>query len=374
MSKKIIAMIPARMGSKRIPRKNIRLLGGKPLVQYVVDAAKDSGVFDEIWVNSESDVLEEIATKAGVKFYRRSPELCTDTVGSDVFVHDFVKNNPCDTIVQILPTSPFITAEQIAEFVTNSDSYDTYISVKKVQIESVFNGTPINFKTDKPTPPSQDLTPVMAYACSLMAWNTDTYVKNMRELGNAYHGYNTNVGYYQIDGFASLDIDEEADFQMAEAILRKISAPEAKAKYYDDVERYDADRKRVLEEDGVFNNNMYNFNKEIASITEIRENNPTDSAWSHTLVNSKSNSATLIAQMPGEGNRLHYHSDWDEWWYILDGTWNWEIDGVVKEVKKNDMVWIERNKLHKITATGNKQAIRLAVSREDIDHIYPETK
>ena len=123
-------------------------------------------------------------------------------------------------------------------------------------------------------------------------------------------------------------------------------------------------------DDGVTNNTMYEFNKERVSIDEIIERNPQDSCWSHTLVNSKSNSATLIAQMPGEGNRMHYHADWDEWWHILKGEWEWFIEGKAVTVKKGDMVFIERNKVHKITAIGEDQAIRLAVSREDVDHIY----
>ena len=51
---KIVCMIPARMGSTRVPKKNIRLLNNKPLVQYVIDAAKESNCFDQIYMNSES--------------------------------------------------------------------------------------------------------------------------------------------------------------------------------------------------------------------------------------------------------------------------------------------------------------------------------
>ena len=116
---------------------------------------------------------------------------------------------------------------------------------------------------------------------------------------------------------------------------------------------------------------MDDCNKEVVSIDKIIKNNPKDEFWSHTLVNSKSNCATLIAQMPGEGNRLHYHSDWDEWWYIIQGQWEWFVDGETMIVKKGDMVFIERDKRHKITAVGDGQSIRLAVNREDINHIYP---
>ena len=135
---------------------------------------------------------------------------------------------------------------------------------------------------------------------------------------------------------------------------------------------YDRNREKVLNDDGVFNNNMNNFNQEVSSVDEIIKNNSKNSSWSHTLVDSKSNSATLIAQMPGEGNRMHYHDSWDEWWYIIQGQWEWIIDSRKKLIKKGDHVFIERNKIHKITATGEGLSIRLAVSRQDVDHIYTE--
>ncbi len=367
---KIVAMIPARMGSKRVKKKNIRLLNGKPMVQYVIDAAKESGCFDEIWVNSESEVLEKISAQSGVKFYKRPHELCTDNVGSDLFVYDFIKNVECSTIVQILPTSPFITAEVIKHFVESGTSVDTLVSTTPVRIECVFDDKPINFEQSEPTPPSQDLVPIEAYACSLMLWKTKSYMSNMEKYGCAYHGPEGSRSTFQITGFAALDIDEEHDFILAEMIAKSLESTQQPPRYYDDMEVLDADRLRVLLEDGVTNNNMFDYNKEIVSAKEIIKNNPTDTCWSHTLVNSPSTCATLIAQMPGEGNRLHYHSDWDEWWLIMKGEWNWFVEGRNLTVKEGDVVFIERFKKHKITAIGDQQAIRLAVSREDVNHIY----
>ena len=74
--------------------------------------------------------------------------------------------------------------------------------------------------------------------------------------------------------------------------------------------------------------------------------------------------------MPGEGNRMHHHPDWDEWWYIVEGEWEWTIEDKPKKVVKGDVVFINRNRKHKITAVGEKMAIRLAVSRADVDHVY----
>jgi quercetin dioxygenase-like cupin family protein len=78
--------------------------------------------------------------------------------------------------------------------------------------------------------------------------------------------------------------------------------------------------------------------------------------------------------MPGEGNRMHHHDNWNEWWYILGGEWEWTVEGRKIIVKKGDLVFIEKGKKHKITAVGEAPAIRLAVSRADVNHIYDENE
>ena len=96
--------------------------------------------------------------------------------------------------------------------------------------------------------------------------------------------------------------------------------------------------------------------------------------WSDTtarVINTESNSATLIQQQPGEGNRRHYHPDWNEWWYILKGPWKWEIDGTERVVDTGDFVFMKKGRNHKITACGKSLSIRMAVSRYDVEHVYP---
>ena len=128
--------------------------------------------------------------------------------------------------------------------------------------------------------------------------------------------------------------------------------------------------KSILKKDGVINNDFSNENSLINNISKILKDKKNKKNWSYRLINTESNSATLICQQPGEGNRRHYHSNWNEWWLIVDGTWQFEIENEKKILKKNDIILIKKNKIHKITAIGKKPAIRLAVSRGDVDHIY----
>jgi len=134
----------------------------------------------------------------------------------------------------------------------------------------------------------------------------------------------------------------------------------------------DANVPNILKKDGVLESNFAQANQEITHIPDLLQKYSQDNSWSHTLVDTESNSATLICQMPGEGNRKHYHPDWNEWWYIIDGQWEWDIEGEKKIIKKGDLVFMKKNRKHKITAIGNKPAIRIAVSRYDVEHVYEE--
>ena len=82
----------------------------------------------------------------------------------------------------------------------------------------------------------------------------------------------------------------------------------------------------------------------------------------------------IIQQQPGEGNRRHYHPDADENWVIMDGEWEWWIDGQgTKTVKKDDIVVVPKGVLHQITCVGNSPGVRYAITQPDVEHVYPET-
>jgi len=377
---KIVAMIPARLGSKRVKNKNLRLLNGKPLVCHVLNKAKESGVFDEVYINSEADIFSEIAQEYGVKFYKRSEELAGDDATNDMFVLDFINNISCDLIIQINPTSPLISTDDVEKFVKTmiGNDYDTLHGVKKEQIEALFKNNSLNFDPLKNMPRSQDLEPIMLFSSGVMGWKVSKYHENIAKYGCATYGGDGKTGYFTLTGFSAIDIDNEEDFQLAEVVCdfldKKAKNPPQYFVSKNQSEKLipDVDREKILKMDGVERLSMDEYNKEITNIPMIVEKYGRQESWSHTLINSASNCTTLIAQMPGEGNRMHFHSDWDEWWYIIEGQWQWTVEGVVKNVKAGDVIFIERRRKHKITAKGDKIAIRLAVSRQDIAHVYEQ--
>lgn len=116
-----IAIITARGGSKRIPHKNIKDFCGKPILAYSIEAALDSGVFDEIMVSTDSEEIAEIAKRFGAKVpFFRSDENSNDystTVQVLLEVLTAYENKGCkfDQMCCLYPTAPFVTAKKIRE-------------------------------------------------------------------------------------------------------------------------------------------------------------------------------------------------------------------------------------------------------------------
>ena len=371
-------MIPARMGSKRVPKKNIRLLAGKPLISYALRSAQESKAFDEIYLNSEDEIFRDIAQEQGVHFYHRDGKFATDKTNNDEFLKDFIENIEGDIIVQLLPTSPFISPEQIRGFVetiSRRNDLETLVSVIDHQIAGIYDNKPINFSQEEPHISSQEMQPIQTYATVLMAWRKESLINQLSQKGFGYHGINGKTAYYKLDGLAKIDIDKEDDFQLADFIMRYQQENSYQPPtYYEEssIEHSEIDVPSILAKDGIYKSDFEHENLPLSDIEEILKKADNSVSWCRRIVNTESNSATLISQLPGEGNRLHYHPNWNEWWYIIKGEWEWEVEGEKMTVKQGQMVFIPKNNWHKITAIGNQPAVRLAVSRADVAHVYKD--
>jgi CMP-N,N'-diacetyllegionaminic acid synthase len=219
--KKIIVMVPARIGSKRVPKKNLRLIDGKPLIGYILETLKKVTIFDEIYLNADDMIFEKIANDYGVKFYHRDKQFSTDKSTNDEFALDFMENIQGDILLQVLPTSPLITAKEIEDFIQYmlDENLESLISVEHKQIASLYKNKTLNFDKYKKNPPSQEMEPIKAYATVLMGWEYNSFKINMKKYGCAYHGGDSKIDYYQVKGLSTIDIDNEEDFLLAEAII-----------------------------------------------------------------------------------------------------------------------------------------------------------
>ncbi len=228
---KIIAMIPARMGSKRIPKKNIRIMDGKPLICYAIDRALECKAFDSVWVNSEDEMLGKIARQAGVNFHRRPPEFATDTATNRDFVYEFFKGHVCDYVVMVNTTSPLLKANTIKRFceLVRTGKYDTVMSIISEKAETFYKGKPLNFNvTEKVN--SQVLPPVETIIWALTAWKRDVFM-SMEEKGQCAV-YGGKLGTFAIPKDESCDLDTEDEWRIAEGILESRKM-EREPEYYD---------------------------------------------------------------------------------------------------------------------------------------------
>lgn len=139
MSEKAIAIITARGGSKRIPKKNIKEFCGKPIIAYSIKAALDSGIFDEVMVSTDSEEIAEIARRYGAEVpFMRSAKTSDDfATTADVLLEVLERyqemGRTFDVMSCIYPTAPFVTPEKLRNALNKLQTSDAKMVMPVVQ-------------------------------------------------------------------------------------------------------------------------------------------------------------------------------------------------------------------------------------------------
>lgn len=132
---RMIALIPLRGGSRSIPRKNVKLLAGRPLCVWSIRAALDSGVFDQVWVSTDDQGIADIAGKAGARVHRRNPDTATASASSESAMIEFAQARDWDFdgLALVQATSPTTLPEHFREAKTQFDreQADTLVTVTR---------------------------------------------------------------------------------------------------------------------------------------------------------------------------------------------------------------------------------------------------
>jgi len=230
--KKILAVIPARGGSKRVPKKNIKLLAGKPLIAYTIEAAKNSPIIDKVIVSTDSSEIAEVAKQYGAEVpFMRPEELSGDTVSDHpVILHalDYLKNEGqnFDYVLYLKPTAPFRTTEDIEEAIKTL--YDQNVPlVRSVSIARGVHHPYWMYKIkDGIMEPLIEGVRLKDYYRGQMLPKDIVNLNGMVEAYAVDHAYNSDfindadrIGYIIIPDDRAVDIDEEMDFQICENII-----------------------------------------------------------------------------------------------------------------------------------------------------------
>ena len=222
MSIKRLAVITARGGSKRIPKKNIREFCERPIIGYSIQAAKDAGVFDTVMVSTDSEEIADIAKKEGaeVPFFRSEATSGDFATTSDVILEVLLEYEKkgvfFDEVCCIYPTAPFVTGEKLKEAVAilEDKKYDSVMPVTPFSFPPlrgmVMDGDKISYKWEKYEDyRSQDLETIY-HDCGQF------YVLDVEIFRQTKKLVTKNTGAIEISEMEMQDIDNEIDWKLAE--------------------------------------------------------------------------------------------------------------------------------------------------------------
>ena len=226
---KNLAIIPSRSGSKGLKDKNIKLLNGKPLISYTIEAAIKSKMFDEVMVSTDSEKYAEIAKQYGAKVpFMRNSELSNDTASSWDVVRDVLNKykeagKEFDTVALLQPTSPLRTAQDIIDGykVMNDKSANSVVGVCEVDHSPLWMNTlpednvMVNFINPKVAGlPRQKFDKYYRI-------NGALYIRRTDNLNKIEYIYSDKCYAFIMDKKRSIDIDDEYDFLFAEVLFSR---------------------------------------------------------------------------------------------------------------------------------------------------------
>ena len=220
MSARIVAIVPMRHRSERVPGKNYRPLGGRPLYHHIVSSLEACSRIAEVVIDTDSDLIAEDATRAfpAVRILERPPHLRGGHVSmNDVLLHD-VTQLAADYYLQTHSTNPLLTTATITgaieAFFSSEPEHDSLFSVTRLQTR-LWNadGQPMNHDPSVLLR-TQDLPPVFEENSNLYLFTRDGLEQQQSRIGQ-------RPLLFEIDRIEAWDIDEEADFEIAEALYEQ---------------------------------------------------------------------------------------------------------------------------------------------------------
>lgn len=213
---KTVAFVPIRLNSKRVVGKNLKMLGEKPLMCYILDTLANIKKIDEVYVYCSQESIKEYLPE-GVKFLKRPEYLDRDeTLGNEIY-EEFTKTIDADIYILAHTTSPFMkqeTVENALDKIVN-DGYDSAFSCEKIQTFTWYDGKPLNYDL-KEIPRTQTIEPIYVETSAFFMFKRDIWKVHKQRIG--FKPYMA-----QVDKIEGVDIDWPEDFDFAEKIIETYS-------------------------------------------------------------------------------------------------------------------------------------------------------
>lgn len=208
---KISAVIPIKMNNERLPGKNTKILGDKPLIHYIQETLLRSNFIDDIYVFC-SDVRIKQYLLSGVEFLSRDKCLDLPTSNFTQIFTDFKEQIAADIYIYAHATAPYVTVETVNECINAvcSGKYDSAFCASKIQDFLWQDNSPLNFNPSN-LPRSQDLNPIYRETSGVYVYTNEVFEKYHRRIGAV--PFIKEVTFRE-----AVDINEPADFELAEML------------------------------------------------------------------------------------------------------------------------------------------------------------
>lgn len=215
---KTACFIPIKANSERVPGKNLRMLNGKKLYQYICDHVKEADVFDDVFVDTNSQEVVDYAKRLGFQVIDRKPELAKNTAnGNDLLMYHFDKYPCYDFYFQLFATAPYMQPDTIKACyykLIASEEYDSCFTATENHSFYWLAGNPINYRPGI-LPRSQDMLPIFEESTGLYGISVDSLKRFRCRIGRKPY-------IFIVNKFEAVDINTEEDFKVAEYIGKVI--------------------------------------------------------------------------------------------------------------------------------------------------------
>lgn len=209
---KTVAFVPIRLNSQRVVGKNLRDLGGRPMMTYLLQSLAAAKNIDQVYVYCSSREVEQYLPE-GVKLLLRDERLDSNTtLGAEIY-DAFVSQVEADIYILAHATSPFIRTSTIEQAVAKvaSGEHDSAFSAERIQTFTWWQGKPLNYSL-KNIPRTQELEPIYVETSAFFVFEREVWTEQHRRIGDKPYVAVT-------DRIESIDIDNPDDFTLAEAIV-----------------------------------------------------------------------------------------------------------------------------------------------------------
>ena len=216
----IVAVIPARLGSQRLKQKNLLKINNRSLVKLCAEKCLEASVFDDVYVNSESQlILDECPN--GSKPYRRDEAMAGNKHSHEEFIKDFAKNVPCDYLFQIHSIAPLLKVSDIIKFVVAflKSNKDVGLCYEEIELECLVEGAPINFTFEKKQN-SQDLKKIQRINWCMTGWKIDEEFQESECIS-----YRESRYFHEVPKMTGIVVKTQKDFDLCKKVYYNNNKP-----------------------------------------------------------------------------------------------------------------------------------------------------